>query len=94
MGLAFFSLIFHSKPTKKKRNTYNTVRGSGLDFELDTTNGVILGQKVLGGLSNIIESNYCHGNKIMSEKKRVSFTKIHFIYEISTYQEQTSLVRV
>jgi len=35
----------------------NTVRSSGLDFELDTTNGVVLGQKILGGLANIIESN-------------------------------------
>jgi hypothetical protein len=38
--------------------TYNTVRSSGLNFELDTTNGVVLGQKVLGRLANIIESNY------------------------------------
>lgn len=49
--------MHYSKPPKCQ-STYNTVRSSGLDFELDTTDGVILGQKVLGGLANIIESNY------------------------------------
>lgn len=79
IGLAFFSLIFHSKPTKKKRNTYNTVRGSGLDFELDTTNGVILGQKVLGGLSNIIESNYFMETK-SCQKKNAFLSQKYTLY--------------
>jgi hypothetical protein len=37
--------------------TYNTVGGSGLDFELSVTDGEVLAEKVLTGLANIIESN-------------------------------------
>jgi hypothetical protein len=38
--------------------TYNTIGSSGLDFDLDRTHRVILGQEILGGFANIIESNY------------------------------------
>ena len=39
-------------------STYHTVGGGGLDLKLDTTNGIVLGQKVLGGLANIVEGDY------------------------------------
>lgn len=37
--------------------TYHTIRSSGLDFKLNTTNGIILGKEVLGGLTNIVKGN-------------------------------------